>query len=192
MKAHKNIALFCGSSEGRDSRYSEAAQEMGMLLHERGYGMVYGGGNRGLMGIAAQSLHERGGRVIGVLPQLLNRSDVRLFSVEEQLIIVDSMHERKATMYDLSDGFIALPGGVGTFEEILEIFTWLQLGLHQKPVALLNVAGFYDPLVNMLTHARAEGFIKEELLDALIVEADPRLLLTRIETYDVILGDKLR
>lgn len=102
------------------------------------------------------------------------------------------MHERKATMYDLSDGFIALPGGVGTFEEILEIFTWLQLGLHQKPVALLNVAGFYDPLVNMLTHARAEGFIKEELLDALIVEADPRLLLTRIETYDVILGDKLR
>lgn len=164
---------------------------MGDLLFRRGVTMVYGGGNRGLMGIAAERLYSQGGRVIGVLPQILDRSDVRLRVVEEQLIVAPTMHERKARMYEMSDGFVAMAGGIGTFEEILEVFTWLQLGLHTKAVALLNTAGFYDPLLAFLRHAHAQGFIKADLLDALIVEEDPALLLDRIEGFSVNLGDKL-
>ncbi len=191
MKKIQSLALFCGSSEGIDGRYREAAQEMGDLLFRRGVTMVYGGGNRGLMGIAAERLYSQGGRVIGVLPQILDRSDVRLRVVEEQLIVAPTMHERKARMYEMSDGFVAMAGGIGTFEEILEVFTWLQLGLHTKAVALLNTAGFYDPLLAFLRHAHAQGFIKADLLDALIVEEDPALLLDRIEGFSVNLGDKL-
>jgi uncharacterized protein (TIGR00730 family) len=122
---------------------------------------------------------------------VLDRSDVRLRTVEERLIIAPTMQERKARMYELSDGFIAMPGGVGTFEEILEVFTWLQLGLHSKAVALLNTAGFYEPLVAFLHHAHEQGFIKAELLDALIIEEEPARLLERIDALSVQLGDKL-
>ncbi len=164
---------------------------MGDLLHQHRVTMVYGGGNRGLMGIAAERLHAQGGRVIGVLPRILDRSDVRQKRVEEELIVVDTMHERKARMYEMSDGFVAMAGGVGTFEEILEVFTWLQLGLHTKAVALLNTAGFYDPLLTFLHHASKQGFIKGELLDALIVDDEPARLLDRIDRFSVHLGDKL-
>lgn len=191
MKTIKSLALFCGSSVGFDVRYRQAAEEMGDLLYHHQVTMVYGGGNRGLMGIAAERLYTNGGRVIGVLPHVLDRSDVRLRQVEDHLIIAPTMHERKARMYELSDGFVAMAGGVGTFEEILEVFTWLQLGLHTKAVALLNTAGFYDPLLTFLRHSHEQGFIKAELLDALIVEEEPARLLERIESFSVHLGDKL-
>jgi len=191
MKTIKSLALFCGSSEGRDIRYREAAQEMADLLYRHRVTMVYGGGNRGLMGIAAERLHTQGGEVIAVLPKLFDRSDVRIKSVEAKMIVTDTMHERKARMYEMSDAFVAMAGGVGTFEEILEVFTWLQLGLHTKAVALLNTAGFYDPLLTFLHHAGGEGFIKQELLDALIVDDDPARLLSRIDAFSPHLGDKL-
>lgn len=191
MREIRRLALFCGSSEGSDIRYRQAALQMANLLYQDQITMVYGGGNRGLMGIAASELTSLGGTVIGILPKILDRSDVRTAQVEKELIICATMHERKAKMYELSDAFIAMAGGIGTFEEILEIFTWLQLGLHTKAVALLNTAGFYDPLIAFLHHSKGQGFIKAELLDALIVEEDPALLLERIKTFSVHLGDKL-
>lgn len=191
MNTIKTIAVFCGSSEGADPLYKETAQALGKQLYQHQTTLVYGGGNRGLMGIVAQSLHALGGRVIGVLPEALNRSDVRLHSVEEQLIIVPTMHERKATMYALSDAFVALPGGIGTFEEILEVFTWLQLGYHTKPVALLNIAGFFDHLLAFLKHSMQEGFLKADHLGALIVESDIDRLLNRLDTWECHLSDKL-
>ena len=191
MKTIKSIALFCGSSEGRDIRYRSAAEEMADLLYHHKVTMIYGGGNRGLMGIAAERLYSQGGEVIAVMPKLFDRSDVRIKSVEAKMIVTDTMHERKARMYEMSDAFVAMAGGVGTFEEILEVFTWLQLGLHTKAVALLNTAGFYDPLLTFLHHAGGEGFIKQELLDALIVDDDPARLLSRIAVFSPHLGDKL-
>ncbi len=191
MKTIKSLALFCGSSEGSDIRYRSAAEEMGDLLYHRQVTMIYGGGNRGLMGIAAERLYTKGGRVIAVLPKILDRSDVRLRRVEEEMIVTEGMHERKARMYAMSDAFVAMAGGVGTFEEILEVFTWLQLGLHTKAVALLNTAGFYDPLLSFLHHAGEQGFIKKDLLDALIVDDDPARLLDRADAFSVHLGDKL-
>jgi hypothetical protein len=143
------------------------------------------------MGIVAQSLYDRGGKVIGVLPEALNRSDIRLHTVEDELIIVPTMHERKAKMYSLADAFTALPGGIGTLEEILEIFTWLQLGYHQKPVAILNLAGFYDQLLDFLSYSVTQGFLKQDHLDALIVDQDVATLLERLEGWEPKLSDKL-
>ncbi len=160
-------------------------------MAERGLSLVYGGGNRGLMGIVAQSLYDRGGNVIGVLPEALNRADVRLHTVEHELIVVPSMHERKARMYELADAFIALPGGIGTLEEILEIFTWLQLGYHHKPVAVLNIAGFYDALLDFLSYSVNQGFLKQNHLDALLVESDSDLLLDALSSWQPLLCDKL-
>ncbi len=191
MKTIKSLALFCGSSNGMDIRYRSAAEEMADLLYHHKVTMIYGGGNRGLMGIAAERLYTKGGQVIGVMPKLFDRSDVRIRKVEAQMIVTDTMHERKARMYEMSDAFVAMAGGVGTFEEILEVFTWLQLGLHTKAVALLNTAAFYDPLLAFLQHAGRQGFIKGELLDALIVDDDPARLLERIDAFSVHLGDKL-
>lgn len=160
-------------------------------MHEKHLSLVYGGGNRGLMGLLAESLHTLGGSVIGVLPEALNRADVRIRKVESQLIIVPGMHERKARMYELADAFVALPGGIGTFEEILEVYTWLQLGYHHKPVALLNLGGFYDNLLSFLHHSSREGFIQGELLSALIVESEVDTLLSRLENWEAKLPDKL-
>lgn len=160
-------------------------------MHLEQIGLVYGGGNRGLMGILAKTVYSLGGKVIGVLPEALNLASVRKEVVESEMIVVPTMHERKATMYSLADAFIALPGGIGTFEEILEVFTWLQLGYHHKPVALLNIAGFYDPLLAFLQKSCEEGFVHKDLLDALIVEEDEHLLLERIRTISISLKDKL-
>nr|WP_319474259.1 TIGR00730 family Rossman fold protein [uncultured Sphaerochaeta sp.] len=191
MKKLQTLAVFCGSSTGTNPRLAEGAQELGAVMAKKHLSLVYGGGNRGLMGIVAQSLYDRGGNVIGVLPEALNREDVRLHTVETELIIVPTMHERKAKMYSLADAFIALPGGIGTLEEILEIFTWLQLGYHQKPVAILNLAGFYDQLLDFLSYSVKQGFLKQNHLDALIVDQDIDSLLDRLESWEPKLSDKL-
>ncbi|WP_332447081.1 TIGR00730 family Rossman fold protein [Sphaerochaeta sp.] len=192
MNNIRTLAVFCGSSNGKNPIYEMTARQLGEAMSKKCLGLVYGGGNRGLMGTVAQSLYQRGGNVIGVLPEALNRPDVRMHQVEDTLIIASSMHERKQTMYDLADAFVALPGGIGTFEEILEVYTWLQLGYHHKPVALLNVAGFYDQLLAFLQHSVDEGFLKQDHLHALIVEQDAESLLARLVTWNADLSDKLR
>lgn len=143
------------------------------------------------MGALARAVHAGQGKVVGVIPSKLNRSDVRFEVGGQQLIVTSDMHERKATMYRLADAFVALPGGIGTFEEILEAYTWLQLGYHQKPIALLNTAGYYDELLAFLEHSSKEGFLRADHLDALIVENDIHSLLDRIMEWDQRLSDKL-
>jgi uncharacterized protein (TIGR00730 family) len=155
----KRICVFCGSSVGKDAVFREAAVELGAVLVSRGLGLVYGAGNIGLMGILADAVLERGGSVIGVIPRALVDKEVAHMHLTD-LRVVHSMHERKALMAELADGFMALPGGYGTLEEFCEILTWLQLGLHQKPCGLLNVAGFYDPFLAQLDQAVKAGFVR--------------------------------
>ncbi|HEY0264837.1 MAG TPA: TIGR00730 family Rossman fold protein [Granulicella sp.] len=161
--------VFSGSSWGVREEYAQAAEELGKTLAERGIGVVYGGASVGLMGTMADAALAAGGEVIGVIPQALMAREIGHKGLTE-LHVTDSMHTRKAMMADLSDGFIALPGGVGTFEETFEIWTWAQLGHHQKPCALLNVAGFYDGLVGWLDRVVEEGFIKPNYRGTLLCE----------------------
>ena len=191
MNTIQTIAVFCGSSLGKNPLYEQKAIELGKALYENQIGLVYGGGNRGLMGVVAKTVYALGGSVTGVLPQALNLASVRQAVVETELIIVPTMHDRKAKMYTLSDAFIALPGGLGTFEEFLEVFTWLQLGYHHKPIALLNTAGFYDPLLHFFDQSVHEGFVHQQLLQALVVEEDIHLLLKRMQDISLNIKDKL-
>jgi len=191
MNTIQTIAVFCGSSLGKNPLYEQKAIELGKALYENQIGLVYGGGNRGLMGVVAKTVYALGGSVTGVLPQALNLASVRQAVVETELIIVPTMHDRKAKMYTLSDAFIALPGGLGTFEEFLEVFTWLQLGYHHKPIALLNTAGFYDPLLHFFDQSVHEGFVHQQLLQALVVEEDIHLLLKRMQDISLTIKDKL-
>lgn len=187
----QTLAVFCGSSSGHNPLYTEAAKAIAETMADNNIALVYGGGNRGLMGIVAETVHQRGGYVIGVIPQLLNRADVVMRKVENELIVAHDMHERKALMYERSDGFIALPGGIGTLEELLEVYTWLQLGYHKKPVAVLNIGGFFDHLLDLLTHANGEGFIKDDIMNSLIVADDIPSLFEQLDRWDAQLGDKL-
>ena len=180
----KRLCVFCGSSVGANPAYAEVAATLGTLLAERGIGLVYGGGNVGLMGVIADAALAAGGEVIGVIPQALADREVAHHGVTE-LRIVDSMHTRKAMMADLSDAFLAMPGGVGTFEEFFEAITWTQLGLHRKPCGLLNVAGFYTPLALFIDQAVSEGFIKPVHRAAIIVDDDPARLLDTLSTIEV-------
>jgi uncharacterized protein (TIGR00730 family) len=191
MNTIKTLAVFCGSSTGNNPLYRQQAEKLAQCLYANKIDLVYGGGNRGLMGVVASTLHDLGGKVIGVLPELLNKSSVRTKNVEDTLHIVPTMHDRKAKMYSLADAFVALPGGIGTFEEILEIFTWLQLGYHTKPVALLNIEGYYDQLLAFLENSKSEGFIHEDHLKALIVETEPEKLLLKLREFNAKLSDKL-
>ncbi len=191
MNTIRTIAVFCGSSLGNNPLYEKKAIDLGKALYENQIGLVYGGGNRGLMGVVAKTVFDLGGSVTGVLPEALNLASVRQAVVETELIVVPTMHDRKAKMYSLADAFIALPGGIGTFEEFLEVFTWLQLGYHHKPVALLNTAGFYDPLLDLLQQSSGEGFLRKDLLDALVVEEDESLLLKRMQDVSLVIRDKL-
>jgi uncharacterized protein (TIGR00730 family) len=172
----KRICVFCGSSLGTRSEYSEAAVALGGVLAKRNIGLVYGGGNVGLMGVVADAVHEAGGEVIGVIPHSLAQREIEHQGLT-QLHVVDSMHTRKAMMADLADAFIAMPGGVGTFEEFFEAVTWTQLGLHRKPCGLLNVAGFYTPLAAFIDQAVSEGFIKPVHRASIVVDDDPERLL---------------
>ena len=172
----KRICVFCGSNPGRGASYRQAAVEMGHLLAERGIGLVYGGGNVGLMGTVADAALEKGGYVTGVIPEALVQRELAHQGLQD-LRVVRSMHERKALMADLSDGFIALPGGFGTFEEFCEVLTWSQLGIQQKPCGLLNVENYYQPLLSLFDHAVQEGFLMPENRKLVLAEKSPKSLL---------------
>jgi uncharacterized protein (TIGR00730 family) len=178
----RRVCVFCGASVGNLPEYQEAARAMGTALVERDLELVFGGGRVGLMGVLADSVLEGGGRVIGVIPRALEERELAHYAVSE-LRIVASMHERKATMEELSDAFIALPGGIGTFEEILEILTWAQLEIHPKAVGLLNVAGYYDKLIGLLENAVDAGFMPLRSREGLYVETDPGLLLEACQSH---------
>jgi len=178
----RRICVFCGSSPGARPRYADAARSLGNALAKRSIELVYGGGNVGLMGVLADATLEAGGRVIGVIPESLRALEVAHQGLPD-LRVVQSMHERKALMADLADGFIALPGGLGTFEELLEIATWSQLGIHSKPIGLLNVAGYFDALLALLDHAVAERFLRPEQREQLLVADAPQSLLDHLAAY---------
>jgi uncharacterized protein (TIGR00730 family) len=173
------LCVFCGSRTGDDPRFTQAAAETGTLLAQRGIGVVYGGGRVGLMGVLADAARAAGGEVIGVIPQSLAEREVAHASLS-QLHIVESMHERKAMMADLSAGFIALPGGFGTLEELCEVVTWSQLGIHAKPCGILNVAGYFDHLIAMFDYAVERGFISDENREIVLESQDPTELIERM------------
>jgi uncharacterized protein (TIGR00730 family) len=174
--------VFCGSSPGRDAHYTEGAARLGRLLAERGLELVYGGAAVGLMGAVATSALAAGGHVIGVIPRTLVDREIAHTALPD-LRIVESMHERKALMADLSDAFVALPGGLGTLEETFEILTWTQLGLHAKPCGLLDVAGYFQALGAFLDHAVDERFLKPEHRAMVLIEREPEALLDRFADY---------
>ena len=177
------VCVFCGSSLGRNPSYREAARALARLIVERGDGIVFGGGSVGLMGALADAALAAGGTVIGVIPHALAAREVAHRGLSE-LRVVPSMHARKALMAELADAFVALPGGLGTLEELLEILTWAQLGIHRKPVGLLNVAGYYDPLIALVDHAAAEGFVSRENRRLVLVDEEPAALLARLAAYE--------
>lgn len=177
MNVH-SVCVYCGSSEGRDEAYAAQARRLGHLLAERSIRLVYGGANVGLMKILADACLERGGRVVGVMPKSLVARE-RAHRGLSEFHVVDSMHERKALMAQLADGFIAMPGGAGTLEELFEAWTWAQLGLHGKPCGLLNAASYYDPLVAFLDHAVSAGFIRAAHRDLLIVADTAEEMISR-------------
>lgn len=183
MTKIRRVAVFCGSNPGARPEYEEGARLLGKVLADRGIGVVYGGSSVGLMQTLAETIIEESGEIIGVIPKMLVEREVANTALED-LRIVGSMHERKAMMAELSDGFIALPGGIGTLEEFFEIWTWAQLGVHEKPCGLLNVAGYFDPLLAFLDGAVAERFVRQIHRDMVIVESDPRALLDRFVGYD--------
>jgi len=172
--------VFCGSTTGSRPIYAEAAAELGRELANSGVALVFGGGRVGLMGILADSVLAGNGQAIGVMPRALVEKEIAHTSLTE-LHVVESMHQRKALMADLADAFLLLPGGFGSWEEFCEIVTWLQLGIHAKPCALLNVAGYYDGLLSLVSHALAEGFLRSAHKEMLIVEEVPGRLLGRLE-----------
>jgi hypothetical protein len=178
----KSICIYCGSAVGTSPRYAQAARELAHGLVADHIALVYGGGNIGLMGVIASEVMRLGGEATGVIPQALMNKEIGHVGLT-RLHIVKDMHERKALMAELSDGFIAMPGGVGTLEELFEVFTWLQLGLHDKPIGLLNVDGFYDGLIAFIQHQVTEGFLKANQAGFLMHEARAPALLARFKAY---------
>lgn len=177
-----SVCVFCGSNPGARAAYGAMARRLGTLLAEQGVGLVYGGGNVGLMGMLADAALAAGGRAVGVIPRALVDKELAHAGLTEQHVVV-SMHERKQRMAELSDGFIALPGGWGTLDELCEMMTWAQLGLHLKPVGLLNVDGFFDGFLLQLAHAERERMIKADHRRMLLVETEPAPLLERMRHY---------
>ncbi len=176
------ICVFCGSRPGLLPEYVEAAAELGRILAAMEMGLVYGGGGIGLMRIIAESVLDAGGHVTGIIPRALAEKEIALTRLDD-LRIVSSMHERKALMAELSDGFIALPGGIGTIEEFVEVLTWAQLGIHHKPCGLLNISGYYDQLLAFFDHMADHGFISRESLEMVMVDDDPERLLMRMNLF---------
>jgi len=179
----RRVCVFCGSSPGARPAYAEAAEELAALLVANGIGVVYGGGGVGLMGRLADAVLAQGGEITGVIPDALVDREIGHPGVRD-MRTVGSMHERKALMAELSDAFVALPGGIGTLEELVEVFTWSQLGLHRKPCGLLDVEGYYEELAAFLDHAVRERFLREEHRSTLIVEREPAALLERLRAYE--------
>jgi uncharacterized protein (TIGR00730 family) len=183
VTAIKRICVYAGSNPGHDDRYRKAAQNLAHSLVHLGIGIVYGGGNVGLMGELADTVLAAGGEVVGIMPRQLVEKEVAHLGLTD-LQVVESMHERKAAMANLSDAFVALPGGIGTLEEIIEVYTWSQLGLHRKACALLNVSGYYDGLTAFLDHAVSEGFLARSHRELLVVIERPEELIESLESWD--------
>ena len=183
MTAFNAVCVYCGARGGADPRFAEAAHELGTAIARRGLRLVYGGATVGLMGLVAEAALEAGGEVVGVIPEALVRKEIAHQGLSE-LIVTSSMHTRKMQMADLADAFIALPGGIGTLEELFEIWTWAQLGFHRKPCGVLNVAGYYDHLVAFLDHARGTELLAPRVRDMLLVDDVADSLLDRCAHYD--------
>lgn len=182
MNDLKAIAVFCGSSEGNDTKIISEAKALGRTLANEQITLVYGAAKIGIMGNIAQSSLDHHGKVIGVIPEFLKMKEVVHLGLSE-LITTENMHERKLKMHEISDGFITLPGGFGTFEELFEIITWAQLGLHQKPIGLLNINGFYDDLISMLETMVSKGFLKLDNLELLIVDNNVDRLIDKMRNF---------
>lgn len=180
--ALQNLCVYCGSNPGRLSEYTTQARAFAHELVQRGLGLVYGGASIGIMGVVADAVMAEGGRAIGIIPEALMKKELAHRSLTE-LHVVKSMHERKTMMAEKADGFVALPGGVGTLEEFFETWTWAQLGLHQKPCGLLNIAGYYDKLAAFLDHTVEEAFMQLQHRSMLIIEDNPAVLLERYANY---------
>jgi uncharacterized protein (TIGR00730 family) len=178
----ESVCVFCGSSPGNEPAYAEAARSLGSELASRGLTLIYGGGHVGLMGVVADATLDAGGEVVGVMPQSLIEREIGHTGLTE-LRVVGSMHERKALMSKLADGFVALPGGTGTLEEFFEVLTWAQLGEHRKPCGLLNADGYYDPLLAFFDHMVTEGFLSEERRAMALVAKEPVALLEAFTRY---------
>src|SRR5690606_6026103 len=182
MNQLDKICVFCGSSEGNDLAINDAAIKLGKIFSERNITLVYGAAKIGVMGIIAKSVLDNNGKVIGIIPNFLKKKEVVHLGLTE-LITTENMHERKLKMQEASDGFIALPGGMGTLEELFEIITWLQLGLHQKPIGLLNISGFYNDLIRMLETMVRKGFLSMDNYNLLLVDSNPKELLKKMENF---------
>lgn len=178
----KRVCVFCGANVGRNGRYVEVARQLGRSLARRGIGLVYGGGSVGLMGTLADAVLEAGGEAIGVIPRALQLREIAHNGLT-RLHVVTSMHERKAKMAELAEGFVALPGGMGTLEELAEIITWAQLGLHARPCGVLDVDGYYEPLIAFFDRAVAEGFVRPDHRRIVLTAQDPDALLDQFLAY---------
>jgi len=183
LRRVERICVFCGASPGARPEYRQATAELARVLVKEGIGVVYGGGGVGLMGALADAVITEGGDLTGVIPRALVEREIAHRDVMD-MRVVGSMHERKALMAEASDAFIALPGGIGTLEELFEVYTWAQLGLHQKPCALLNVEGYFDGIEDFLAHAVDERFLREETRDLLMIETDPAALVERLHEFE--------
>lgn len=182
MNKIENICVFCGSSDGNDLAITDAAKQLGKIFAGRHITLVYGAAKIGVMGTIAKSVLENKGQVTGIIPNFLKKKEVVHLGLTK-LITTENMHERKLKMQEESDGFIALPGGMGTLEELFEIITWLQLGLHQKPIGLLNINGFYNDLIRMLETMVRKGFLSMDNYNLLLVDSNPHFLLTKMEEF---------
>ena len=178
----RRVCVFCGSQRGRHPRYVEATRELALALCRRSWGVIYGGGQVGLMGTLADAVLECGGEVIGVIPRSLATKELT-HPRATQMHVVENMHQRKALMAQLADAFIALPGGYGTLEELMEVITWAQLGIHHKPIGLLNLCGYYDPWLEMIHRGVEQGFIHPEYLKVFCIEKEPQGLLAALESF---------
>ncbi|WP_347254576.1 TIGR00730 family Rossman fold protein [Leminorella grimontii] len=178
----KNICVYCGASTGNNPSYAQAAERLDKAIAEQGRRLVYGGGNKGLMGILANAVLDAGGEVTGVIPERLVEAETAHKGLTT-LEVVPDMHARKARMSELADGFIALPGGIGTLEELFEVWTWSQIGYHKNPVGLLNIQGFYSPMSTFLQHVADEGFVRQSYLNTLLISDNVQQLLNDIDLY---------
>ncbi|RSK48737.1 LOG family protein [Hymenobacter rigui] len=185
----KSVAVYCGASSGTNELFTQQAQAMGRALAERGFTLVYGGGRVGLMGAVADAVMQHGGKAIGVIPDFLADKELAHVGLTE-LHVVKTMHERKLMMADLAEGFVAMPGGYGTLEELFEVLTWGQLGLHQKPIGVLNVAGYYDHLLRALDHMADEGLLRRENRNQLLSHPEPHGMLDAMLAYQPVSLEK--
>jgi uncharacterized protein (TIGR00730 family) len=191
MSTIRTVCVYCGSSPGTDEAYIQAARRLGELLARDGVGLVYGGGSRGLMGAVATSVLDHGGKVTGIIPEFLQNREQTLKRAQE-VIITPDMHVRKQTMFDRADAFVALPGGIGTLEELVEQLTWAQLGRHKKPILILNIRNFWDPLCALLEHMRRLEFIRADLAVALLVAEQPDDVLPKLRAAAARVRDSAR